>query len=54
MSAMYYEEIWVVNGIYSGITAGGFGMVGAIFGLQFFSDVPKVRKDICQVRTFPY
>ena len=25
-------------------------MVAGIFGLQFFSDVPKVRTDICQVR----
>ena len=36
----------------SGITAGSFGVVGLIFALQFFSEVPKVRKDIMQVRTF--
>ena len=33
----------------SGITAASFGVVGAVFALQFFSDVPKVRTDICQV-----
>ena len=33
----------------SGITAGSFGVVGAIFALQFFAEVPKVRKDILQV-----
>lgn len=26
-------------------------MAGALFALQFFADVPKVRKDICSVRT---
>ncbi|KAL6717263.1 hypothetical protein ACLMJK_005178 [Lecanora helva] len=31
-----------------GITAGSFGVVGMIFALQFFSDVPKVKTDICQ------
>ncbi|KAL2040486.1 hypothetical protein N7G274_006929 [Stereocaulon virgatum] len=31
-------------------TAGSFGVVGALFALQFFSEVPKVRQDICQVR----
>ncbi|KAK0511484.1 hypothetical protein JMJ35_006057 [Cladonia borealis] len=31
-----------------GITAASFGVVGAVFALQFFSDVPKVRTDICQ------
>ena len=35
---------------HSGITAASFGVVGAVFALQFFSDVPKVRTDICQVR----
>ena len=34
---------------YSGITAGSFGAVAGIFALFFFSDVPKVRKDIMQV-----
>lgn len=34
---------------YSGITAGSFGVVALIFGLQFFAEVPKVRKDILQV-----
>ncbi|KAI4287181.1 MAG: hypothetical protein L6R35_003559, partial [Caloplaca aegaea] len=33
---------------YSGITAGSFGIVGAVFVLQFFADVPKVRTDIMQ------
>ncbi|MCJ1295078.1 hypothetical protein MMC34_006639 [Xylographa carneopallida] len=33
---------------YSGITAGSFGAVAGIFALFFFSDVPKVRKDIMQ------
>ncbi|KAF6240875.1 hypothetical protein HO173_000667 [Letharia columbiana] len=32
----------------SGITLGSFGVVGAIFALQFFAEVPKVRKDILQ------
>lgn len=36
----------------SGITAGSFGVVGAIFALQFFAEVPKVRKDILQVGFF--
>ncbi|MCJ1255513.1 hypothetical protein MMC24_003329 [Lignoscripta atroalba] len=31
-----------------GITAGSFGAVAGIFALFFFSDVPKVRKDIMQ------
>lgn len=31
-----------------GITAGSFGVVGMVFALQFFSDVPKVRTDILQ------
>ena len=39
------------NGWDSGITAATFGVVGAVFALQFFSDVPKVRTAICQVRT---
>ena len=34
----------------SGITAGSFAVVGGIFALQFFSEVPKVRNDILQVR----
>jgi len=38
------------DGSYSGITAASFGVVAAIAGLQFLSDVPKVRTDICQVR----
>lgn len=29
-------------------------MAGALFALQFFADVPKVRKDICSVRTVPF
>ena len=33
----------------SGITAGSFGFAGLMFALQFFSEVPKVRKDIMQV-----
>ena len=37
----------------SGITAGSFGVVGAIFALQFFAEVPKVRKDILQVGYLP-
>lgn len=40
--------------LYSGITAGGFGLAGALFALQFFAEVPKVRTDICQVRTFTF
>ncbi|KAL8955038.1 MAG: hypothetical protein Q9193_006946, partial [Seirophora villosa] len=32
----------------NGITAGSFGVVGAVFVLQFFADVPKVRTDIMQ------
>ena len=36
----------------SGITLGSFGVVGAIFALQFFAEVPKVRKDILQVSGF--
>lgn len=39
----------VDGGSDSGITAGGFGAVAGIFALQFFSEVPKVRKDIMQV-----
>ncbi|MCJ1397263.1 hypothetical protein MMC11_000455 [Xylographa trunciseda] len=31
-----------------GITAASFGAVAGIFALFFFSDVPKVRKDIMQ------
>lgn len=34
---------------HSGITAGMFGVSAGIFALFFFSDVPKVRKDILQV-----
>ncbi|KAL8964189.1 MAG: hypothetical protein Q9197_006995, partial [Variospora fuerteventurae] len=30
------------------MTAGSFGVVGAVFALQFFADVPKVRTDIMQ------
>ncbi|KAK4982879.1 hypothetical protein LTR66_009051 [Elasticomyces elasticus] len=30
----------------NGITASGFGAAAGIFALFFFSDVPKVRKDI--------
>lgn len=33
----------------SGITAGSFGVVGGVFVLFFFADVPKVRRDIMQV-----
>lgn len=32
------------------ITAASFGAVGGIFALQFFSEVPKVRTEIMQVR----
>ena len=45
--------IELIIGTRSGITAASFGVVGAVFALQFFSDVPKVRNDICQVRYFP-
>lgn len=31
-----------------GITLGSFGVVAGIFALQFFAEVPKVRKDILQ------
>lgn len=34
----------------SGLTAASFGGVAGIFALFFFSDVPKVRKDIMMVR----
>lgn len=34
--------------INSGATLGGFGAVAGFFALFFFSDVPKVRKDIMQ------
>jgi len=34
------------------ITAASFGAVGGIFALQFFSEVPKVRTEIMQVRRF--
>lgn len=40
------------NTSFSGMTAASFGVVGAIAALQFLSDVPKVRTDICQVCTF--
>lgn len=33
----------------SGVTIGSFGAVAGIFALFFFSEVPKVRKDIMQV-----
>lgn len=33
----------------SGVTLGGFGGVAGFFALYFFSDVPRVRKDILQV-----
>ena len=36
-----------------GLTAASFGAAAGIFGLFFFSDVPKVRKDIMQVRSLP-
>lgn len=36
----------------SATTAGSFGVVAGVFALFFFSEVPKVRKDIMQVR-FP-
>ena len=36
-----------------GTTLAGFGVAGVIFGLQFFAEVPKVRKDILQVRPLP-
>ena len=32
------------------MTAGAFGVVAGVAALQFFSDVPKVRTDIMQVR----
>lgn len=32
----------------SAATAGMFGVAGLVFALQFFADVPKVRKDIMQ------
>lgn len=36
-----------------GLTAASFGGVAGVFALFFFSDVPKVRKDIMQVRALP-
>lgn len=38
---------------YSATTAGSFGAVAGVFALFFFSEVPKVRTDIMQVRLFP-
>lgn len=35
-----------------GLTAASFGGVAGIFALFFFSDVPKVRKDIMQVGSY--
>lgn len=34
----------------SALSAGAFGVVAAVAGLQFLSDVPKVKKDIVEVR----
>jgi len=36
------------NGSISGLTAATFGGVAGIFALFFFSEVPKVKKDIMQ------
>lgn len=36
------------------MTAGSFSVVGVVFALQFFADVPKVRTDIMQVRSTVY
>jgi hypothetical protein len=35
--------------IYSGVTLGAFGGVAGVFAIFFFSDIPRVRKDIMQV-----
>lgn len=34
----------------SGMTAGAFGGVFGLFALFFFGDVPRVKKDILEVR----
>ena len=36
--------------IHSAMTAGAFSIVAGVAALQFLSDVPKVKKDIVQVR----
>jgi hypothetical protein len=36
--------------ITSGATVASFGAVAGFFALYFFSEIPKVRKDIMQVR----
>jgi hypothetical protein len=41
--------VWA-NGKISGLNAGAFGGVAGLFALFFFSDVPRVKKDILQVR----
>jgi Ubiquinol-cytochrome-c reductase complex subunit (QCR10) len=38
----------LMNG-FSGVIGGSFAGVAGLFALFFFSDVPKVRKDIMQV-----
>ncbi|MCJ1242319.1 hypothetical protein MMC14_010327 [Varicellaria rhodocarpa] len=38
----------IADGLSSGRTASAFGAVAGVFALFFFSDVPKVRKDIMQ------
>jgi hypothetical protein len=34
----------------SGVTLGGFGGVAGFFAIFFFSDLPRLRKDVLQVR----
>ncbi|KAK4983294.1 hypothetical protein LTR66_008879 [Elasticomyces elasticus] len=41
-----FHGISISRAMRFGITAGGFGAAAGIFALFFFSDVPKVRKDI--------
>ena len=38
---------------YSLTTAAAFGGVAGVFAIQFFSEVPKVKTDIVQVRLSP-
>ena len=53
LTMLSYGQRWALTLKFirnSGITAGSFGAVAGFFALFFFSDVPKVRKDIMQVR----
>ncbi|KAG0649413.1 hypothetical protein D0Z07_4118 [Hyphodiscus hymeniophilus] len=51
---LYVDSLSAIDTQGHGITLGAFGGVAGVFALFFFSDIPRVRKDIMQAENSPY